>query len=201
VGDAVVIDALRGFLNRPLPDADRRRLFVAALAVIAAVAAVLSLAGHRPSRTPAARHATEPAAPTGPTPVAAPASPPAVAPQAPSEEGRPDSSAGSHGDTIAAKHAARRFLVGYLPYTYGRRHAPRIAATTSRLRHELATERPRVPPRETRRHPTIVLVQADGTGRRRANLTALVGDGARRYTVALALARTRAGWLVTDVGN
>jgi hypothetical protein len=46
----------------------------------------------------------------------------------------------------------------------------------------------------------VVLVQSNGVGRVRAELVALVGDGARRYTVPLELTRGPAGWKVTAVG-
>jgi hypothetical protein len=57
-----------------------------------------------------------------------------------------------------------------------------------------------VPARERRLRPRLVLLQSDAVIRRRAQLLALVGDGARRYTLRLALARTPGGWAVTDVG-
>ena len=120
-------DRLRQAWNRPLRDGDRRRLFVLAVAVIGVVAVALALlenAGPTP-RERTARSAARPAAPP-----AAAAIPSATAPaDAPNEESRP--SPGSHGsarDVAAAKHAARRFLDGYLPYTYGRAPAERIAA-------------------------------------------------------------------------
>ena len=61
--------------------------------------------------------------------------------------------------------------------------------------------RPRVPARERRRRPRVVLVQSNGVSHLRADLVALVDDGARRYTVPLELARARAGWRVTAVGS
>ena len=99
----------------------------------------------------------------------------------------------------AAQRAARRFLAGYLPYTYGRRSPDRIAAATAALVRQLDNERPRVPARERGRRARVVLVQADAAGPVRAEATALVSDGARRYTVPLKLARQRSGWKVTDV--
>jgi hypothetical protein len=44
-------------------------------------------------------------------------------------------------------------------------------------------------------------VQAESVGKARAALLALVGDGARRYSIALELARRGSGWLVTHVGG
>jgi hypothetical protein len=138
---------------------------------------------------------------TPPPAPATPATTQAAAPEAPSEEGRPDSTAASPAQTAAAKHAARRFLSGYLPYAYGQHRRGRIEAATPRLRHRLAAQPPRVPARESRRHPRVVLVQSDGGGEQRATVTALVDDGARRYTISLELEHGRSGWLVSDVGG
>jgi len=46
-----------------------------------------------------------------------------------------------------------------------------------------------------------VLLQSDSVGHHRAALTALIDDGRRRYTVALELQRTAAGWQVARVGS
>ena len=100
-----------------------------------------------------------------------------------------------------AKRAARRFLAGYLPYSYGRRSPDDIPAVTRQLRAELVSERPRAPAGAQQRRPRIVLLQTEGAGRERAGILALVSDGERRYTVPLELARLEAGWRVTDVGS
>jgi hypothetical protein len=186
-----VVDALRAFLNRPLNDADRPRLFAVAVALILSAAALLALlddAGPAPA---------EPEAPAR-----TPPPPAAVAPEAaPSEEGEPTAAAeASRADVTQAKRAAREFLAGYLPYAYGRDVAG-IARATPELRRELARERPRVPVRERRRRPRVVLLQSDGVSRRHAELRALVDDGPRRYAVPLELERTANGWTVTALGT
>jgi hypothetical protein len=201
-----VIDAVRAFANRPLPEAARPRLFLAVVAVIAGAVLALAFTGREhPARHATVEHLTLPVsslpAMTPPPAPATPATTQAAAPEAPSEEGRPDSTAASPARTAAAKHAAGRFLSGYLPYAYGQHRSRAIPAATAGLRHRLATRPPRVPARESRRHPRVVLVQSDGAGRERATVTALVDDGARRYTIVLELARGRSGWLVTDVGS
>jgi hypothetical protein len=196
-----VIDALRAFLNRPLPDAERRRLFVAAMAVILAGAGALALlagpaprpqrATHTPSRVPAAAPPVV-VLPTQDTP----------SPQTPNEEGTPRNELeGSAADIASAKRAAKRFLAGYLPYTYGQRRAGRIVAASDALRRRLAARPPRVPARERHRRPHVVLVQSNGVGRERAELVALIRDGTRRYTVPLELTRGRARWTITAVGS
>jgi hypothetical protein len=52
-----------------------------------------------------------------------------------------------------------------------------------------------------RRQPHLVALQSDGVSHEHAQVTALVDDGARRYTVILELAHRGAGWLVTSLGN
>jgi hypothetical protein len=178
-----VVDRLRRFWNRPLSDADRPRLFAIAVAVIAAGAAVFWLLDRG-----------APARPRAATP------PPAAAFDAPVATSTATPAAASSTDVAHAKRAARRFLAGYLPYSYGRGDAGRIAAAGRELRDRLARQPPRVPARERRRRPRLVLVQTEGVSPAGASLTALVDDGARRYSVALELARTPAGWNVTDVG-
>jgi hypothetical protein len=198
-----VVDRLRLFLNRPLSDADRPRLFAIAAALILAAAVVLAAidgAGPAPERTRAIIPAATPAdaaadiavppAPS-PTPTAAP----------PSEEGTPPPGfEASPADVARAKRAARGFLADYLPYTYGRGRGGEISAATAELRRRLVRERPRVPARERGRRPRVVLLQSDGVSPDRGRLLALVRDGRRGYSVGLELARTDGRWRVTRVG-
>jgi hypothetical protein len=184
----VVVDRLRIFLNRPLRDSDRPRLFALAVAVIAAVAAAFALlddAGSTPTVAPPER----PAAAAPPPAASAPPAPPAQDPPPPA----------TRADIATLKRAASRFLEGYLPYTYGA--PPRIAGASAELRRRLARERPRVPPAERRRRPRVEHLQAEGASRRRADVAALVSDGTRRYTVLLELSRTADRWRVIDVGS
>jgi hypothetical protein len=192
-----VIDRLRIFLNRPLADTERRGLFVLAVIAIMAGAGAFTLLdepgpGERDAAVRAAGGSDRPA----------PAAPEQVALEAPSEEGElPEASEPSDAEVRAAKRAARRFLAGYLPYTYGHGDANRLLAISDEMRDRLQTERPRVPAGERRRRPRVLLVQAEGVGAVRARLVALVDDGARRYTVPLELEHQRSGWTVTEVGS
>jgi hypothetical protein len=195
-----VIDRLRMWLNRPLRDGDRPRLFALAVAAILAGAGALAFLGQSPPRR----------APTHRTPAPPPrwTSPPPALPadtgssEVPSEEGRPTLALHArHNDVETAKRAARRFLAGYLPYTYGRRNARSIAGATAGLRRRLAARPPRVPARAAHRRPRVVLLQTEGASRTRAAIVALVGDGPRRYSVELELIGGRSGWKVTDVGD
>jgi hypothetical protein len=170
-----VIDRLRRFLERPLRDSDRPRLFALAVVLIVAAAAVLALfddAGSAPDRP------RPPAATPAPTaePISKPAEPPPP----------------SRVDVARAKRVARRFLAGYLRYAYGRGSAREIEGASDELRARLAAERPRVPAAQRRRRARILLLQSEGT-----TVTALVSDGARRYTIPLELA----GGRVVDTGG
>ena len=192
-----MIDRLRMWLNRPLVDASRRTLFLAAVAVILIAATALALLSSPQSTS------------TGATTTATATSaqrPPAAAAQSgeslvrPSEEGHATGLVGKTRQIEAAKRAARSFLAGYLPYTYGQRKAADVPAATSGLRQQLEAHAPRVPPSERHRHARVVVLQANGAGPVRAAMIALVDDGAHRYTVSLELERRRTGWQVTNVG-
>lgn len=194
-----MIDRLRSWLNRPLADGERRRLFVVAVVVLLAAAGALT-ALDRPGREPVSAPARRDSASRELE--AEPARPAPTSLEVPSEEGRLDpAQAASTSEVAAARRAARRFLRGYLPYTYGRGSPSSIAPASPRLLQRLAQSRPRVPARERGRRARIVVLQPNGAGRVRAGMIALVDDGARRYTVGLELERRRSGWLVTDVGG
>jgi hypothetical protein len=195
-----MIDALRLLMHRPLRDGDRRRLFVLAVAVMAAAAGLFALLDRGPrSASPAPRPQPTPAPvrSLAATPEATPARP---VPQRPSEEGR-SAAVASRPGVQRVERAARRFLAGYLPYSYGQHRARAIAGASPALRRRLRGQRPRVPPRERARRARVMLLHADGVGRSRAAVVALVADGARSYTVAVELERARAGWRVTRVGS
>jgi hypothetical protein len=194
-----VIDRLRSYLNRPIRDSERPRLFAAAAAVIVAAALLLSVASGDRADEPAARHARAPvaAAPPPTERIADPARLPV-----PSEEGRrPVSERPAQEQIAAAKRAARAFLAGYLPYTYGRGRASAIPYATADLRRALGLRRPRVPTAERRRRVEVEALTVQGASPRRVGMLALVDDGRRRYSVQLALARYPGGWKVTEVGG
>jgi hypothetical protein len=198
-----VIDRARIALSRPLDDGDRPRLFAMAVASIVGGALILTVIGRAPARP--AKHVVrgEPA-PTATPPAPAVLTSPVQVVQSgpPSEESEPKAGLEvSRSELRIVKRTARRFLLDYLPFTYGRGSARHIRAASARLRAELAAEPPRVSPRERRHRPRVVLLQLDGTGRAWAGVVALVDDGARRYSVALTLARIGRGWQVTRAGD
>jgi hypothetical protein len=193
-----VVDRLRLLWNRPLREGDRPRLFAIVVALIAAAAALLTQL-ERPTPSPQVKASDAPPAAGAPEPALTPAE---SAPAAePSEEGTRTPVPASRADVAASKQTARRFLARYLLYTYGHGHARRIRSATDSLRRRLAVQRPRVPVRERRRRPRLVLLQSDSVGHRHAELVALVDDGRRRYTVALGLMRAGADWRVARVGS
>lgn len=196
-----MIDRLIAWWNRPLDEAERRRMFAfAALALVAL--AVLLIA--RQQEEPVARRA---AAPAPPPPEAQPPAR-AVAAQgseASGEERDPpkeDRYVPTSGDVADAKRAARRFLAGYLPYTYGRGDAERIRSANPALGQELARQPPRVPPTVARTaRPRTTTLQAETAERDGASVLALVADGKRRYTIELWLEREGSEWRVADISG
>src|SRR4051794_10893684 len=194
-----VIDQLRLFLNRPLSDADRSRLFAIAVGLIVGTALVFALlddAGPAAERTAGAIATRQPAEPAlDSTPSATPTTAPL------SEEGTPAPGENpARAEVVGAKRAARRFGGGSLPYTYARGRARDIRVAAAQLREHLGRARPRVPPAERHRHPRLVLVQSDVVSPSGARLVALVRDGKRRYSLALQLTRAHGRWRVARVG-
>jgi hypothetical protein len=194
-----MLDALRHFANRPLRDGDRLRLFACTVAVIASGVIVMALlGGGGASRRDEAAQRPRPTATIDPGP-SPQASPTPVAP--PSEEGPAEGVAvASHAQVRAAKHAARRFLSGYLAFSYGHGHPRAIRGAAPALKRELAEQPPRVPRKIRAKHPRVRLLQSNGVGAQAATFTALVADGSGVYTLALELARAASGrWTVTGV--
>src|SRR4051794_36088715 len=149
-----VIDQLRLFLNRPLSDADRSRLFAIAVALIVGTALLFALlddAGPAAERTAGAiatRRPSEPALDS--TPAATPAT------GRLGEEGtRAPGEPPSRGEVAGARRGARRFLAGSFPSASARAKPRDTRVATARLREQLGRDRPRVPPAERHRHPRL----------------------------------------------
>jgi hypothetical protein len=91
----------------------------------------------------------------------------------------------------AATAAARAFLAGYLPHSYGRSDAGKIRAAAWRLLRELEASPPRVPLSVARARPQLISVRAEAaTGGSNINVVAVVEDGQRRYRIPLAVRDT-----------
>lgn len=195
---------LRRWLDRPLADADRAPLFAGVLLVLVVGAAVFAATRPEGSRMGAAESAPRSAPAAVASVEQAPSEPVAERGErgdapAPSEEGRP-AARFSRADGVVVRRAARRFLAGYVPYTYGQRRASTIDAATPTLRARLAHTPPRVPAAERRRRPRITGVQLASGGVDSASALGLVEDGTRRYSVGLRLVRRGGRWRVSAVG-
>jgi hypothetical protein len=102
----------------------------------------------------------------------------------------------------AAAAAARAFLEGYLPYSYGRTQAQRIRAAAIRLLRELEASPPRVPGSVARARPQLVSVHAEAaTGGSDVDVVAVIDDGVRRYRIPLAVRDTGRRWVVNAVSG
>jgi hypothetical protein len=105
------------------------------------------------------------------------------------------------GKAAVAVGAARAFLTGYLPYSYGRAEARAIHRAATPLLHELAVSPPSVLATVARARPRLISLRAEATlGVRAIDVLAVVDDGQRRYHITLELRHTRGAWLVTAVG-
>jgi len=115
-------------------------------------------------------------------------------------EVKPDLSPPQRDAHRRAESAARAFLTGYLPYSYGRATARRILAATPALRHELAGNPPHVSARTMRTaHPLVRQLRVSGLNGSRAYVLAQVDDGSRTYATSLTIERHGHRWLVATV--
>ena len=195
-----MLDRLRLFLNRPLSDADRPRLFAVAVAIIAGAAAILALLDEAgPSAAPA-RPAAEASTPA-PTPSRSRPirrrtrrRPPRRATRRPPSGPRARRSPPPGAPPAASWPAISRTPTGAARCGGSAPPHPRCARAWP-------ASAPASPPRERRRRPRVELLQSDGVSARRGAITATVRDGRRRYPVRLELERTPAGWVVVDAGG
>jgi hypothetical protein len=102
----------------------------------------------------------------------------------------------------AATAAARTFLGGYLPYSYGQSDARQIRAAARRLLRDLQASPPRVPATVAKARPRLVSVRAQAaTGDLDFDVLAVVDDGERRYRIPLAVRHAGRRWVVTAVSG
>ncbi|MBS0592025.1 MAG: hypothetical protein JSR84_01000 [Proteobacteria bacterium] len=103
----------------------------------------------------------------------------------------------------AARDAARRFLRGFLPYSYRQLPAGRIEAIAPPLRRELTSSAPRVPPAYRQLRPRLLSLDlAVSAGDVGIDFVATVDDGVHTYQLRLAVRPVlegEHGWLVTAV--
>jgi hypothetical protein len=95
---------------------------------------------------------------------------------------------------------ARRFLAGYLPYSYGRRPASSIKAVTPALRRDLVRHTPRVPPALAEKaRPQLLGLTLSGIADDRVILVARIDDGQSRYAALVTVRRQGQEWAVSQV--
>lgn len=184
-----MIDRLRALANRPIGESERRGAFVLAGAVILG-AAVFFLFGAEPA-----------AGPVG-TPV--PAATPTGAPT-------PSSSPVEEDEQLAgptplevreAKTTARRFLRGYLPYSYGKGSAGSILGASDELLEELGDEPPHAPlAAERGGDAKVTALQAEEAEPGNISVLAFVEDSERDYALSLTLERVGRAWRVSRVAE
>ena len=106
------------------------------------------------------------------------------------------------GEGRAATAAARVFLHGYLPYSYGHVDADQIRGAAPPLVRALQEAPPRVPAAEAKARPRLVSVLAQAASDDRDVLiVAAVDDGQRRYDVRLTVHHGRGPWVVTEISG
>jgi hypothetical protein len=198
----------------------RKGVFAIAAVVLLGLTAALTLRdpdprpardlrpGSQPSSTSVRTGSPPVAKPTGPRTSSSDAAAPAptdttVPPGARrSEREASDAPAVAPREDRAATAAARSFLDGYLPYSYGRARARHIQSAAASLLRELGGSPPRVPEAVARARPRLISVRAQAAGSDLEILVrAEVDDGQRRYSILLSLRNRHGRWLVTVVGG
>lgn len=197
-----MIDRLRELANRPVSQLPAGLVIAACALVIVLGAILLSRIGDpqpRPQAHPAPR--AQDADPEGDE-----INLNAPAPswdygfgELPSAEG-PNAEHATPEDGARIRTVTRRFVTGYLAFTYQHGDASEIQGATPELLERLAQDPPRVPGNIRRRDPRVELVHSNGIGDLRAAAVAIVTDGAIRYSVHVRLIRNGPReWTVTDV--
>lgn len=178
---------LRELGDRPIPEGEHRGAAIGIFLVLLLLAGgliALSSSVNPPSPKPAKVAA--------PAPVAAVPAPTASTTEQPSPDDPVQPS-----ELRAARSAARRFLTGYLPFSYGRGGVNAIAGVSKELRDTLASNPPRVPPAEQRRHARIVNLEAQSATTDRAFVLALISDQKLTYSIGITVERVSGAWQAT----
>jgi hypothetical protein len=195
-----MIGRLRDLANRPVSELPTAAVLAACVLLIALGALVFAqLDDPEPRRTPAAEPAPDSQEGYEVT------HPPVVSHYP--RDGKPPSEEGELEEQVTPaqaeqiRRATRRFMAGYLPYSYGNGGAGDIEGAAQALIVLLTEKPPRVPNSVRRRRPRLELVHLDGAGPTDAAAIATVDDGVTRYSVHVRLIRTSTGgWIVTEVG-
>lgn len=210
-----MIARLRAFWARPIRDAERLPAFVLAATLVIGCALLFALLGRQDEAKPSPERRTlpEPVAPDAP-PAAADAPPaqaelesaahpgPSLAadPAAGAERARA-AQRGQRRRLASAERVARRFLSGYLRFTYGQGDAAAIRSISPGLERRLAAAAPRVDAQTRALRPRVSALQAENLSRASVDLIAFVDDGARSYSFPLRLTRAGGAWQVSGLAG
>ena len=99
----------------------------------------------------------------------------------------------------AVEAAARAFMMGYLPFSYGQERASSIVAVTSQERQDLEVNPPQVPAAVRRRHPRVVGVRMTPYAAGEWQVTVTVSDGTLSYPIVVVAGDLPAGWEVMAI--
>jgi hypothetical protein len=105
----------------------------------------------------------------------------------------------ANGQRPAVEAAARAFMAGYLPFSYGQAAASAIQAVTSQEREDLEANPPQVPAAIHRRHPRIVGVRLKPYAAGEWEVTVTVSDGTLSYPIVVVAGDLPAGWQVIAI--
>ncbi|MGO9751975.1 MAG: hypothetical protein ACLP8S_21630 [Solirubrobacteraceae bacterium] len=106
----------------------------------------------------------------------------------------------SRADLRLADGLARRFLVSYLQFAYGRGSAGSVNGVTPGLRSQLIAQRAQATPAERGRHPRAVSLATIGTTPGFVVATATIEDGGiTAYRLRFTLQEQADRWLVSSV--
>jgi hypothetical protein len=90
----------------------------------------------------------------------------------------------------------RRFLAGYLAYSYGKPSS--LPGAADSLRDQLLAGAPSVPPPVRRRHPRVISLTVVSNTPTQDRALATITDGTQRYPVELDITMTVTGAWVVD---
>jgi hypothetical protein len=106
----------------------------------------------------------------------------------------------SRADLRLADRLARRFLVSYLQFAYGRESAGGVKGVTPGLRIQLIAQRAQATPAERGRHPRVVSLATVGTTPGFVVATATIKDGGiAAYRLRFTLREQAGRWAVSSV--
>ena len=194
-----------------MSDRTRKLAFTSAAVLLLGLAVLLHARGSPPTArhpaqalsSPVVERTPTPAPPTSSRSVQAAEKRTAPARQTVRPEREPSHApAVAPGKARAATAAARVFLHGYLPYSYGRVRADRIRGAAPALVRALRESPPRVPAAVAKGRPRLVSVLAQAASDDRDVLiVAAVDDGRRRYDVRLTVHDSRGRWVVSEISG